>query len=153
MGEDNSSMGPIEIVEAFFKALELLMIGFIILFILSAYIANREMSFVSSQMTLMAKEMVDQADKNGGFTTSDYARIQDEYLSRRIKTWVKPSDITIEYMSPAMGTKRTYLGQPVTIKLTIQARKTGFGWIKRDLKVQASSVNRGNYGDGYYFNS
>ena len=135
------------------KAIELLLLGFLLIALTSVFLANREMAFIETQITLMAKEMVDQADKDGGFRSEVYSQTQNEYLQSKIKTWVKPSDIKITYMSPAMGTKRTYLGQPVTLELQIQARKLGLGWIKKDLKVRTSSVNRGNYGEGYAIGS
>lgn len=119
----------------------------------SAFIANREMAFIETQITLMAREMVDQADKDGGFTIAAYNKTQNDFLQDKVKTWVKPSDVKITYISPAMDTKRNYLGQPVTIELQVKARKLGFGWIKKDLKVRTSSANRGNYGDGYAIES
>ncbi len=145
--------GPGEITAALLKVLELLFISFMIIMTLSSYLANREMSFITSQVSMMAKEMVDQADKDGGFSEGEYQRIQNKFLDEKIKTWVKPSDVEIVYISPAMGTKRTYLGQPVTIRLKVNARKLGHGWIKKEIEVQSSSVNRGNYGDGYAIKS
>ncbi len=131
--------------------LGLKMVGtvFIIAMILTWYLGNREASFVRAQVNLMSAEMIDDADKQGGFTEESYNKAVDKYTQTKLKTWVKKSDVKIIKISPAMGTKRTYVGQPVSLVLEITPRYKVGNWFSPPMQIHNSSVNRGEYGLGY----